>query len=283
MDPSYTPKDDPRTTAELIAIALTETDEEVAWDAVRSLHWRGGLEVLELAMQLTKSTSSSERRLGADILGQLGIPERAYPEQCKSVLRDLLTAEENAEVLRAVLVALSHQNDIEAIPLVVRFATHPESEVRHGTVLALSMHNGHEVPHAIETLIALSNDACQRVRDWATFALGTLIEVDSKQIRDALADRLKDPDFDTRGEALVGLAQRKDVRVIAAIKIELESDCVGCLAIEAAELIASNELYSFLVDLRGWWDVDIDLLERAIEASKQKSEKCNVELIRDSD
>ena len=106
------------------------------------------------------------------------------------MLRDLLTTEENAEVLRAVLVALSHQNDIDAIPVVVRFATHPESEVRHGTVLALSMHNGHEVPHAIETLIALSNDSCQRVRDWATFALGTLIEADTTQIRGCSTDCL---------------------------------------------------------------------------------------------
>ncbi len=40
-------------------------------------------------------------------------------------------------------------------------------------------------------------------------------------------------------------------------------------SIEAAELIASKELYPHLVDLRGWWDVDIDLLERAIETSKQ--------------
>ena len=186
----------------------------------------------------------------------------------KTILRSMLTADEIADVLRAVLVAISHQNDIDAIPLVIGFSTHPDSEVRHGVVLALSIHNGHEVPQAIETLIKLSNDFCEHVRDWATFALGTLIEIDTKKIRDALADRLSDPDFDTRGEALVGLAQRKDVRVIAALKLELESDCIGCLAIESAELIASKELYDLLVDLRVWWDIDVDLLERAIEASK---------------
>ena len=268
MTPISNPKDDRRTTAELVAVALTESNEELAWDAVRALHWRGGLDVLERAKQLAKSICSRERRLGADILGQLGIPERAYPEQCKSFLRGMLTADEIAEVLRAVLVAISHQNDIEAIPLVVDFSTHPDSEVRHAVVLALSMHNGHEVPQAIDTLISLSNDSCEHVRDWATFALGTLLEIDTKQIRDALVDRLGDPDFDTRGEALVGLAQRKDERVIVALKAELKSDCIGCLAIEAAERIAAKELYPLLVDLRGWWDIDIDLLERAIEASK---------------
>ena len=268
MTPNSNPNDDQRTTAELVAVALTETDEEIAWDAVRALHWRGGLDVLEHANQLTKSNCSRERRLGADLIGQLGIPDRTNPEQCKSILRGMLTADENAEVLRAVLVAISHQNDIEAIPLVIGFSTHPDSTVRHGVVLALSIHNGHEVPQAIETLIKLSNDSCEDVRDWATFALGTQIEKDTKQIRDSLADRLNDSDFDTRGEALVGLAKRNDLRAIAALKLELESDCIGCLAIEAAELIASNELYPLLVDLRGWWDIDIDLLERAIEASK---------------
>lgn len=269
MTPNSNPNDDPCTTAELVSFALTETDEEIAWDAVRALHWRGGLDVLERAKQLTESMCSRERRLGADILGQLGVPERAYPDQCKCILRGMLTANENEEVLRAVLVAISHQDDIEAIPLVVGFSTHTDSDVRHGVVLALSIHNGHEVPQAIETLIKLSNDSSEHVRDWATFALGTQIEIDTKQIRDALADRLSDLDFDTRGESLVGLAKRKDMRVVEALKLELESDCIGCLAIEAAELIASNELYDLLVDLRGWWDIDVDLLERAIEASKK--------------
>ncbi len=50
MTPTSSPKNDPRTTAELVAIALTETDAEIAGDAVRSLHWRGGQEVLEFAL-----------------------------------------------------------------------------------------------------------------------------------------------------------------------------------------------------------------------------------------
>ena len=76
MTPNSNPNDDPRTTAELVSVALTETDEEIAWDTVRALHWRGGLDVLERAKQLAESICSGERRLGADILGQLGVPER---------------------------------------------------------------------------------------------------------------------------------------------------------------------------------------------------------------
>ena len=53
------------------------------------------------------------------------------------------------------------------------------------------------------------------MRDWATFALGTLAEADSRQLRDALAARLDDPDEDTRLEAVHGLAVRGDPRAEA--------------------------------------------------------------------
>jgi hypothetical protein len=47
------------------------------------------------------------------------------------------------------------------------------------------------------------------VRDYACLALGTQWrEVDSPELRSALADRLDDPDRDTGHEALLGLAYR---------------------------------------------------------------------------
>ena len=64
----------------------------------------------------------------------------------------------------------------------------------------------------LAALIALSADPEAAVRDWATFALGTLAEQDSPALRDALAARLDDPDEDTRLEAIHGLALRGDDR-----------------------------------------------------------------------
>ncbi len=89
---------------------------------------------------------------------------------------------------------------------------------------------GHEAPLTIESLMILSQDTEALVRDWTTFALGTQIDLDTEQIRIALVNRLDDPDDDTRGEALVGLATRKDERVIAALKTELSSDCINWIA-----------------------------------------------------
>jgi HEAT repeat protein len=250
---------------DLINAALSEAGEEAAWDAVCALQWRGSREVLKRAEALCTSDCSRERRLGADILGQLGLPERTFPVECSRLLRNLLKVEKEAEVIQATLIGLSFQHDAEAVPLVVRFSTHPDPKVRHAVVLALS---GQEKPLAIECLISLSRDADSYVRDWATFALGTQTELNTPEIREALVDRLDDLDDDARGEALVGLARRNDRRVVDSLTKELSSDCVGTLAIEAAELIASPELHPHLVDLREWWDVDPELLERAISASQ---------------
>ncbi|OYV95779.1 MAG: hypothetical protein B7Z73_01935 [Planctomycetia bacterium 21-64-5] len=96
---------------------------------------------------------------------------------------------------------------------------------------------GHEEQAAIECLIRLSRDSDSDVRDWATFGLGSQCDLDTPQIRDALAARLDDTDDDTRHEAIVGLARRQDRRAIAAVGRELSSDCVSSLVLEAADLL----------------------------------------------
>jgi HEAT repeat protein len=256
-------RNDSRTTEELVDFALCQSDEDSAWSAVTSLHWRGTFEVLKQAEQLTRSSSSRERRLGADILGQLGVPERSFPAECTEILSGMLCSDDEPEVLRSVLVAMSFHDCGPALPLIASFSGHSDASVRHATVLALA---AEESQFAVTHLITLSGDADDNVRDWATFALGTLFEMDTPGIRDALFQRIEDANDEVRGEALVGLACRKDSRVINALKTELATDCVGRLAIEASEMIASPELSPHLVKLQSWWDVDPCLLERAIVA-----------------
>lgn len=255
--------DDLRTIDELVGSALSETSEELSWRVVTMLHFRGTQEVLEEAKRLSVSSCNRERRLGADILGQLGVPERTFPGECTDILCCMLSVEEDVEVLTSILIALSFQNCSDAISLVTRFSDHSDPAVRHAVVLALA---GAECPDAIASLVRLSRDVDDNVRDWATFAIGTLFETDTQQIRDALFDRIADRHDDTRGEALLGLARRKDSRVIDALKAELASDGVGTLAVEAAEAVASAELCQHLVNLQKWWDVDRQLLARAIAA-----------------
>ena len=90
------------------------------------------------------------------------------------------------------------------------------------------------------------------MRDWATFGLGSQIDPDTPEIREALARRLNDQDRDTRLEALVSLAKRKDDRVLKPLLAELSSDQdVAELALTAAEALADPALCQALLGLTG--------------------------------
>jgi HEAT repeat protein len=240
-------RNDPRSIDELVFAALNESDEETAWNAVTVLHFRGTKQVLEKAEALCHSKSAVERRLGADILGQLGVPRRTYPRECVSLLVAMLDQETNADVLQAIFVAFSHLGESDAIEPALKYQGYPDSEVRHGVVLALT---GCQDERAIDALIELSHDQDALVRDWATFALGQQSTFDTPAIRTALADRLTDSDYETRCEAIMGLALRGDRRVIPFISKELTSNSVGCLILEASAAIADPTFYPLLLAIR---------------------------------
>lgn len=257
------PRGDPRTVDELMTAALCEPDEDHYWDAVCALHWRGTREILDRAIRLCESFCAFERRVGADILGQLGVPERSFPEEGLRTLLRMLETEQDPGALRAILTALSHHKRSAAITPASRFRDHADPDVRFGVVFVLM---GQEDRLALETLVALTRDPDSDVRDWATFALGTQVEADTPELREALVERLADEDDDARGEALIGLVRRGDRRVLPALGKELASGSVGTLAVEAAAMIGDPQLHPLLVALQGWWDVDVAALEEAIRS-----------------
>lgn len=258
---------DPRTTQELIELALIEEDEDTLWNIVSILQFRGNHEVFEAAARLCESESAKDRKLGVDILGQLGIPKRSFPDESLTILFKLLENDENIEVLSAVGIALGHINDARAIEPLVKLQDHPSADVRYGVVFGL-LCQADEL--AINTLIKLSSDPDENVRNWATFGLGSQIETDTSAIRDALLKRLCEEKNETetqteiRGEALLGLAIRKDYRVVDFLIKDLSNKWVGSLAVEAAKEIGDSKLYPVLTQLKEWCNVNKNLLEEAI-------------------
>jgi HEAT repeat protein len=225
-------RNDSRSIEELVRLALTEPDEDAAWEAVTILHCKGSREVLEAATRLCASDSADERQLGANILGQLGMPDRTFPDGCFEILAAMLTKETDPNVLECIGVAFSHLKDPRAIELLLPLRRHANSDVRFGVALGLT---GHDRPDAIEALIELSRDSEELVRTWATFTLGTMISADTPDIREALFARISDPHDETRGEGLVGLALRKDPRVIKLLIWELSSGNAGRFTLETVE------------------------------------------------
>lgn len=270
MDDSFPLNADPRTNEKLLHVALTAADEEVAWRAIAALHLRGGRDVFDYACQLCTSRKTHERCVGANILGQLGTPNYTFPEETLAMLLGMLEQEREPSVLNAIAMALGHRGDSRAIEALVCLKKHPDEGVRFGVVFGLL--KCHEEELAILTLIELSADTNTKVRDWATFGLGSLVQADTPVIREALVARLFDEVGDVRGEAMVGLALRHDRRMVDPLLTDLKAGSFGSLSMEAATEIGDPRLYPVLVRLREKWEGDKD--DRLYKELEEAIEKC---------
>lgn len=253
-------------TPALFERAKAEQDEDARWKYITALHRRADREVVDEAMELLNSENADDRVLGLDILGQVGTPAKPFLDERLSRVKRLLGEENDPGVLAAGATALGHLGDPRGIDPLVQLAHHPNEDVRFAVAWALPPSLGSpEDERGIQRLIELSNDQDEKVRDWAVFGLGTRLDSDSTDVREALYQRIDDPDDDTRDEALLGLARRGDMRVIEPLLTRLRSDEVSELNVEAAREIGASGLHEALVDLRSWWDIDPNLLTDAIE------------------
>lgn len=259
---------DIRTSDELIRIALKGSGEGDSDKALWELRARGTKDVYQKAKKLTSSSVARKRKLGVEILCQLGTPERAFRDESISTLLTLLQHERNKDVVCAIGWGLGHLRATEGVEHLVKRMKDPEAEIRLAVVGGLLCQ---ESDLAIDALIALSTDEDDEVRSWATCALGTLIDLDDHRIREALFARLSDSHEETQQEALYGLAKRRDERVIDILSDWLRSYPGFSFDLRAAYDLGSPSLLPTLVQLRSCPSVDSDLLEKAITSCSQNS------------
>ena len=96
-----------------------------------------------------------------------------------------------------------------------------DAEVRLAVAHGLGLHAG---VAGVATLMLLMGDVDDDVRDWATFGLGEMAEVDTEAVREALRARLADPVVAVRLEAIWGLARRRDAEGVALLRERLAGD-----------------------------------------------------------
>ena len=259
-------------TSELLERALSlstgNATSEERWACIHELHHRCEPEIYEQARIWCSSDDATETILAADILSQLGKLRQEGEEQLRPFthrsvpLLETLLDDPDARVVLSSVNALAQHYVRGPIEERTSLAFHPSDLVRKAVAQALG---GAENPPATDILIRLSQDQDEDVRDWATFGLGSMCSLDTPEIRETLIVRLSDSHFDTRSEAMVGLARRRDERVVPFIAATLKAQFVGKLAVEAAGEIASCDLVEPLEDLMGWWDVDTELLLAALK------------------
>ena len=227
----------PVSTDELFAETLKgEYDDEAPWHAVNALRRVGSREVLKTASDWCRSDEPRKRARGADVLAQLGEtadhPENSFPEESFNIVAALAESEKHIEPLSSAVHALGHIGDPRAIPLLVRYSTHPKAEIRFAVACACGSFANE--PQIVPILLELMRDPDEDVRDWATFGLGSLGTTDTPEIRDAFAERLKDSFADVVDEALAGLAQRRDERALPLLLERLLQPEVNDFTLESA-------------------------------------------------
>ncbi|MFD1604030.1 hypothetical protein ACFSJW_09015 [Flavobacterium artemisiae] len=225
------------------------------WNYVSELRKRKSKDIFEKSILLMESKIAKERIIGIDVLAQFGYP-RLHKKIILKKFFHLLKNETDKNAISSLFYGIGHNNEdltIKQIDLICSFKKNKNSKIRSSLAFALLTK---EEPNAIDTLIELSKDQDYEIRDWATFGLGTQIETDNEDIRNALWKRINDKYETPRFEAIFGLAKRKDKRIKEILVTELENiDEFGSLILEAIEEFNDKEF--------------ISLIEKQIEKNKK--------------
>lgn len=163
---------------------------------------------------MVRVTRTSGSARGLNVLAQIGKtaahPSNAFPEESFSVVTSGLRDEHEIQPLDSAVATLGHLDNPAGIRLIIRYQSHPRSAIRFNLggragVIPERLPKCRMPPSA-------HGDANEEVRDWATFGLGVLGDLDSADIRDALLQRLSDSNEDLRNEAMATLGKRRDRR-----------------------------------------------------------------------
>ena len=247
------------------------------WDNIRELHSRPNQNVFEKAFWFANSKSDKEKIIGIDVLAQLGIDCRPYLKETIGLYFELLKREKVPKVLASILYAIGHNNEglkEEQILQLIEFKNHKNVIVREGLVIALLTIENKKV---IGTLIELMDDEIESIRNWSTFGIGSQLEENNPEIINALWKRVTDINEETKLEAIVGLANRGDLRIKEVIIQELEKGKYGTLLFDAIEKLNDKEFLPYLEqnlisiqtekEISDEWRVE---LEKNIEKLKEK-------------
>lgn len=255
------------------SLALTqERDSDDLWQVISELHQRDDKAIFLAAKNWVQNSSACLRALGADIIGQLGCTSTpAVPYGVESLpILIRLSSDREVRVRVSAIHALGHHASHGYIWPTSAIAEHANDgceDIRHAVAVALGGSPCNRCAQAVEIMCFLCEDDVTSVRNWATFGLGVLSEVDTPQVRDVLVRRLEDSDDEIQGEAAVGLAGRRDPRVIDYLQKAVSREAAGSLIFDAI-LEYPNSAYVAGLENFCAANPDDDLIADALQACR---------------
>jgi hypothetical protein len=234
----------------------------------------GSTDPLQEAVTLLASEHATERDRGWDAVGALCNGKPQHVARVWQAIKMEYAGEDDDLVIESAVYALGSMaaNDRDRIVVtaarqwVLSQAASPESNIRLAVARELPWFRSEpDDPRVDATLVALTRDEDDEVRNWATFGLAQATAVSSlPAVHAALLERVADTHAETRNEALLGLARRGDESAKGAVAVELKNGARWSHCVEAAGLLGDDDFLPLLRDLLPWWDNDPELLRRAI-------------------
>jgi HEAT repeat protein len=234
-----------------------------------------GREALDRGLALLRRSDAVERAVGCDLLAELCSPDdHGWGPEVAVALVAMAQAEDDPDVLRPLVRAIGRAGHPSGLPLLDRLSSHPDPDIRcHVATAVYFCDDNGDAENVQRILIGLMSDEDDDVRDWATFGLGTQTHLDGADVRDALLRSTGDPDEETRDEAILGIARRRDHRALDVVAGRLGEGDVSNIAVEAACYMADERLLPVLRGLETWWDLDERLVANAVAACDPEQQR----------
>jgi HEAT repeat protein len=203
---------------------------------------------LRLGTNLLGSADPVARATGCDLLGVASDLHEAVREDAATAMLSLAAVEDDDDARWSIARALGATQDRRAVPALVSLADHADPDVRFQVASALPLVSPGDPEGAdILALLRLTRDPDPEVRNWATFGLGFLVEIDSLAVREALWERTGDTFREAREEGIRGLARRHDPRAVALLAELLDDeDGAHVHTFQAAAILGAPELLPYL-------------------------------------
>ena len=244
---------------DLFELAVTENGDFCP--AYVFLQLQKSREVFDALSIFCSDANPMRRATAIEIM--MRFPGATFKSEATKIICDIADFETNELVWEALAYALAHLEVRSRSKYLAKWCTSIERDTRFAVAYSLGRLS---TKAAIKSLVLLSQDSDDEVRSWSVCGLGSLTDLDTIELRAALVARMDDPHEETRHEAILGLAKRRDMRVLAALKKALEDESIWDMALKSAAELAAPELLPQLLELQNGFDSVY--LERAIEACR---------------